>query len=276
VSVRAPIRYHGGKWLLADWIVRHFPRHQSYVEPYGGGASVLLHKAPAEVETYNDLDHDVVNFFRVLRDDPTRLVRAIELTPFARAEFTVSWLPVDDPIERARRFYVRSWQARGMGEGVVETGWRIARRPSRWQAPCREWTEIDHLYGVAERLHGVQIECDQALAVMQRYDGPDTLIYLDPPYLPETLTGPRTARTYSVGMDSDDHAELAAAACQLEGYVIVSGYPSELYGDLYEARGWQRVEHAGQVNFPDTQRAEALWLSPRTTGALGVQPHLFD
>lgn len=274
---RAPIRYHGGKWLIADWIISYFPPHTSYVEPFGGGASVLLQKPEAEVETYNDLDEDVVDFFRVLRDAPDALVRAIDLTPFARSEFEAAWEPAESPLERARRFYVRSWQARGMGESAVETGWRRVRKPSRWRAPSQEWATTEQLYWVADRLRRVQIEREDAFMVIQRYDDQNVLMYLDPPYVPETLHGDRSDRAYRVGMPLEDHARLADLVSSLQAYVIISGYPGQLYHDLYEARGWRRVERSAQINNAggDSRRAEALWLSPRTSAALdNMQPRL--
>jgi DNA adenine methylase len=248
---RAPIRYNGGKWLIARWIISHFPPHVAYVEPFGGGASVLLQKPEANVETYNDLDNDVVNFFRVLRDTPDELIRAIDLSPFARSEFDAAWERSGSPAEQARRFYVRSWQTRGMGESAVETGWRRVRKPSRWQAPSQEWGTTEQLYWVADRLRRVQIEREDAFTLIERYDDNEVLMYLDPPYVPETLQGDR-----------------------LRSYVILSGYPSQLYSDLYEARGWRRVEYSAQVNNPDTRRVEALWLCPRTIESL-VQPELW-
>ena len=110
---RPPIRYHGGKFRIASWVISHFPAHECYVEPFGGGAGVLLQKTPAPFEVLNDLDGEVVNFFRVLRERPGELVRVIQLTPWSREEQRLSFEPASDPLERARRFYVRSWQTHG-------------------------------------------------------------------------------------------------------------------------------------------------------------------
>jgi DNA adenine methylase len=272
---RAPVRYPGGKWLIARWIIGYFPPHVAYVEPFGGGASVLLQKPEAGVETYNDLDDDVVNFFRVLRDNPDELVRAIDLSPFARSEYDAAWERSGSPVERARRFYVRSWQARGMGESAVETAWRRVRKPSRWRAPSQEWGTTEQLYWAADRLRRVQIEREDAFTLIERYDDDAVLMYLDPPYVPETLQGDRSDRAYRFGMAEDGHVRLAEMVAGLRSYVVLSGYPCQLYSDLYEARGWRRVERSAQVNNPDTRRTEALWLCPRTVAALDrIQPRL--
>ncbi len=278
---RPPLRYPGSKWRLAPWIIRHFAPHDHYVEPYGGGAAVLLQKPPSRLETYNDLDGEVVRFFRVLRERPDDLVRALELTPWARAEYALAFEPVpeghpDPDLEAARRFFVRSWMS--VGGGVVarwRTGWRYLVRPPGHRTVTETWGRLDHLYAVAERLRMVQIEQDDAFEVLRRYDAPGTLFYLDPPYVHATRSKWRGAM-YRHEMSDDDHARLAEVAHGLEGLVLISGYPSELYRDLYEARGWRRVETTARTNSRHMVRTECLWISPRAWAALEAAPRLFD
>ena len=273
-----PLRYHGGKWRLAPWIIRHFPPHAHYVEPFGGGGSVLLRKAPSQLETYNDADGEVVTFFRVLRERPEALARAIALTPWARAEYEATFdpLPPDCPdpdLERARRFYLRSWMSMGGGATARwRTGWRYHVRP---QTPTttERWRRLDHLFAVAERLRLVQIEQDDALEVIRRYDAPETLYYLDPPYVHSQRSKWRGA-AYRHEMSDDDHRRLAELVHGLRGLVVISGYPSPLYQALYERYGWIRVETSARTNGTRT-RTEALWLSPRAWAALSEAP-LFD
>lgn len=167
---RPALRYHGGKWKLAPWIVSHFPPHTTYVEPFGGGASVLLRKQPSFIEVYNDISGLVVNFFRVLRDQPDELMRLIELTPYSRQEFLESQKACVDSLELARRFFVWSWQGRGRA-GVQEPGgWRFMSRATRGKTPVDDWTNNQHLWQIVQRLKAVHIESDDAAKVIGRFD----------------------------------------------------------------------------------------------------------
>lgn len=255
-----PVRYPGAKWRLADWIMATFPPHLKYIEPYCGGASVLFQKPPAYIEVINDLDQEVVNFFEVLRNRADELVRAVELTPFARQEYLQSFEPAEDLLERARRFYVRSRQAFG-GQGK-QTGWRTQQNMNRGKRLIDEWNEVDHLWAAANRLKQVHIECDEALKVIRRYDDEKTLFYVDPPYVGTS----RNRIFYNHAMTDDQHRELAALLHQVDGMVVLSGYPSELYDELYQ--GWTTLEKANQTNGNiyggKGSAIEKLWISPRT------------
>lgn len=264
---RPPLRYHGGKWKLASWIVRHFPPHRVYLEPFGGGASVLLNKPRAELETYNDLDGQVVNFFRVLRERPAELVRMLELTPWSRAEYELSYEPSEDALEAARRFFVRSSQSIGGPTTQWRNGWRYQVKRGTWHNAASLWCELDHLYQVAERLRGVQIEQRDAFDLIPRYDMPEVLIYLDPPYPHETRSKWKGA-AYNHELSDDEHARLAEMARASQANVVISSYPSEMYTDLYQAHGWIQVTTTARTNGPQTVRTECLWLSPRTQVAL--------
>lgn len=261
---RPPVRYFGGKWRLAEWIMSHFPaEHRCYVEAFAGGASVLLQKPHTSYEVLNDLDGDVINFFDMLRSRTEELIRAIWLTPYSREEWRRAreQQPAVDPIERARRFYVRCWQSFGSGTGISSTGWRFQKGGSdsgRADA-VKSWNSTEHLWAVAERLKLVQIENDDALVVMKRYDGPKTLFYLDPPYVHSTRYESSHRKGYQHEMVDEEHRCFAETARQLQGMVIVSGYQSGLYEELFH--DWQCVtKETADINAK--MQTECLWLSP--------------
>lgn len=268
---RPALRYYGGKWNLAEWIISFFPPHLNCVEPCGGAASVLLQKPRSPLETYNDLDGNVVNFFRVLRDSPNELIRKLELTPWARTEFTVGWRQTrhTDPVEWARRFAVFSWMALFPAIAHDSPGCRM-----RKTGDYKGCSDVNEKYSgilepIAKRLLGVQIEnIDYKKAIIE-YDNPNALIYFDPPYIADTRDiGNLDGRTcYAFEMDDNQHAEAAMQLHRCSGYVIVSGYACPLYADIYERHGWQRHDKEAQTN-NGGKRVESVWLSPRTVDAL--------
>lgn len=264
---RPALRFYGGKWKLAPWIIGWFPRtHEHYVEPYGGAGSVLLRKPRSFCETYNDLNRRVVAFFHVLRERPDELVHAISLTPYALAEYTQSLDDPDpiDPLEAARRFYVRAMQGRSGPGAKYRSGWRRWKTPAGNAPPSLSWTRTTHLYQVAKRLMGVQIENEPALNIIARYDSPITLFYLDPPY-------PTSARSQQWGnggyvheMSDKDHVQLAEVLHDLCGMVLISGYPCDLYTNLYA--DWHMVTTESYTD-NNIQATEALWISPAAKAA---------
>ena len=263
---RPALRYHGGKFKMSSWIIDHFPEHVCYCEPFGGGASVLLRKPPAVLEVYNDINSLVVNFFCVLRERPAELIAAIDLTPYSREEFRLSQQPCDDPLELARRFYVWSWQGRGRA-GVQEPGgWRFMSRGSRIPTPVGDWNNYDHLWAVARRMKQVQIEHDDALKVIRRFDGAGTLFYVDPPYLQGTRGDRWDNSAYKFEYTDDQHKELATALLSINGMIVLSGYPNNLYDELLD--GWHTVERRQAKDNGAKAATEVLWLSPRTWQAL--------
>lgn len=264
---RPALRYHGSKWLLAPWIIEHLPQHQAYVEPYGGAAAVLLRKPRSWLEVYNDLDSHVVNYFRVLREQPADLVRAIRLTPYAYAEWSLSLLDDPDPVEMARRFYVRAFQGIAGPTAQWRTGWRRQRVTAverRMTPAAKSFVRVKHLYQVAERLRGVQIDCLDALEVLERYDSPHTLFYLDPPYVSSTRSRWKK-KAYSHEMTDRDHRELARALRDLQGMVVLSGHHCQLYDELYGS--WHRIEREARTNSQYGTATESLWLSPNAVAA---------
>ena len=271
---RPALRWHGGKWLLAPWIIAHLPPHRRYVEPFGGAASVLLRKPRAYAEVYNDLDDDVVGLFRVLRDpvQAAQLRSLLHLTPFARGEFEAAYAETGEPVESARALIVRSFMGFG-SDGFnreVRTGFRSqSNRPGT--TPAHDWSNYpDAIPAFVERLRGVVIEHRDALRVMQDHDGPEALHYVDPPYMPETRSAKmhRSGERYHVyrhEMTADDHAGLLDGLRALAGMVVLSGYPSL----SYEAglSGWRRVEREALADGA-RPRTEVLWINPAATAAL--------
>lgn len=259
---RPVMRYHGGKWRLAPWIISHFPQHRIYVEPFAGAASVLMRKPRVHGEVLNDIDGDIVNVFRVLRDPDTavQLERVVRLTPFARAEFKAAYEPTDDPVERARRTLVRAF----MGYGTTSmrksrTGFR-ARTYQRLQTGPADWASWpDQIQAFVSRLQGVIIEQMDAVECIRLHDGPDTLFYVDPPYLKECRTG--GLRGYKHEMTDDDHLRLLECLLGVEGMVVLSGYRNALYDEALA--GWHRVERHVLAD-GGALRVEVLWLSPKT------------
>lgn len=264
---RPIVRYHGGKWLLAEWIIRHFPEHRVYVEPFGGGGSVLLQKPRSYAEVYNDLDDVIVNLFRVLRDERTaqELCAAVRMTPFARVEFQQAYEPCEDPVELARRTIVRGFM--GFGSAAVSrdhrTGFRAYSNRSG-TTPARDWINWpDVVPPFVERMRGVVIEHKPAEGVMLQHDTTETLFYVDPPYPFSTRSLPRGASQpfcYRHEMTDDDHRLLAATLHGLVGMVVLSGYPCDLY-DRELFADWHRVERKAFADGAG-ERTEVLWLNP--------------
>jgi DNA adenine methylase len=263
---RPALRYHGGKWRLAPFILDHFPPHRIYVEPFCGAASILLRKDPAYAEIINDLDGEVVNLFRVCRDLELsrRLVREIELTPFAREEFDAAYGTAEDPVERARRLVILSFMGFGSNAHCKrKTGFRANSNRSV-TTPAHDWRAWPSaLVEIIERLRGIVIENRDAKAVMLQHDSLETLHYVDPPYIWDTRSqrSPSDAkyRRYNYELDDDGHRELLSVLKALKGLVVLSGYPSPIYDEALP--DWLRVTtHAHADGAKD--RTEVLWINP--------------
>lgn len=274
---RPALRWHGGKWLLAPWIISHFPEHRVYVEPFGGAASVLLRKPRSYAEVYNDLDRSVVSLFQVLRNQDTArdLIHSLTLTPFARAEFDLAYLPTDEPIEAARRLVVRSFMGHGSdAPNLARKGGFRANSNRSGTTPAHDWVNYpDALEAVVERLRGVIIENRDYQAVCRQHDSARTLHYLDPPYPMNTRSGHKTGSgNYAHEMSDSDHASLLQFVRELEGMVVLSGYANDLYDNALA--DWQRVEKA---SFADgaRPRTEVLWINPQAA-ALGTAQFAFE
>lgn len=256
--------WYGGKFNHLDWLLPLLPKCHHYCEPFGGSAAVLLNREPSPVETYNDLDGDVVNFFRVLRDKRDELITAIALTPFAREEFY--WAIYSDnellsEVERARRFFVRARQARtGLAQTATLGRWANCKKTSRagMSGVVSRWLgSVEALPDIALRLLRVQIENRSALEVIKLYDDPDTLFYCDPPYLHDTRGD---CKAYGFEMDELEHRQLALVLGKCQGKAAVSGYRCEVMDKLYE--GWRRYDAPPkQCHSIKKVRQEALWVT---------------
>lgn len=267
MSARRPVlRWHGGKWNLAPWIIDHFPAHRCYVEPFGGAASVLLRKPRAYAEVYNDLDGEAVNLFRVLRsENADALVKAVRLTPFAREDFALAYEASEDPVERARRLIVRSFMGFGSNGHNRLTGFRANSNRSG-TTPARDWANYpDALLTIIERLEGVVIENRDAREVMAAHDTPDTLHYVDPPYVMDTRAD--AGADYAHELTDDDHRRLLYFLRGLEGTVILSGYPCEMYDGLLSE--WRRVERPALADNAKP-RTEVLWINRENADLLTI------
>lgn len=264
---RPTMRYYGGKWRLAPWIISYFPEeHEHYIDLCGGAASVLLQKQRSKIETYNDIDNHTTNFFQVLRDRPDELIRKIRLTPWARAEYELHREPVLDPVERARRFWVGCCYSIS-GSPYTTSGMRMIKNVDKAPNGVQSWfyADLQHIEQAAMRFVCVQIENKTYQQMIADYDYPGALFYFDPPYLTETRTNGKEYRFEWEG--PGPHIEAATLLRRVKGYVVISGYASDLYTDLYETHGWTRFDKKAQTNSGGA-RIESLWLSPRTTTAL--------
>lgn len=262
---RPVMRYHGAKFRLAPWILGFFPPHQTYVEPYGGAAGVLMQKPRTYAEVYNDLDDDIVNVFRVLQDKTTSeiLTRLLTLTPYARREFELAYEPSLEPVERARRTLVRAAMGFGSsGSTKGSTGFRSDMQRTYGTA-SHLWAEYPDLIArFCQRLQGVLIENRSALACIRRYDHVDTLHYIDPPYVLDTRVT-LGHHYYRHEMSDAEHEELLNVLLALDGFVIVSGYETDLYDDYLS--GWEKHRTQSRISSGrgTSLRTECVWLNPR-------------
>lgn len=252
---RPLLRYHGGKWQLAQWIISFFPEHRTYVEPFGGAASVLLLKDRSHSEVYNDLDHEIVNLFKVMRDNGDQLQKLVRLTPFARDEFVQSYEPTADPIEQARRTIVRSFMGFSSSWRINATGFRYKSRLNG-TGPANDWKNYSlSIQKLIERLSGVVIENQDALKVIQSQQFEDTLYYVDPPYVFATRD---SGSDYAFEYNDDQHRELAECLKSIQGMVFLSGYKSKLYEELYLE--WHCVKKKAYADGA-RHRTECLWMN---------------
>lgn len=257
--MKPPFAYFGGKTVLAGRIADLLPEHKHYVEPFAGSLAVLLAKQPSKLETVNDIDGDLMLFWRILRDRPDELVTAAALTPHSRAEHQAAYEDTDDELERARRVWVRLSQGR---TGTLRrTGWRFFQNPAGTGNAMPEYldTYVERMPPAAARLRSVSLECRPALDVIEDYGRhPDVCLYVDPPY--EGVTRPRTYDGYRHEMRAtDDHRDLLTLLSSLPAAVVLSGYRSPLYDEMLD--GWEYVEiptFTGQGT-GDTSRIEVLW-----------------
>lgn len=274
VTPNKPIlRYPGSKWRIAKWIHSFIPNcHDTYNEPFVGSASVLLRKERSRMENINDASGDLINFLITLRTDEAELIRAIEMTYYSQAEWEIALLPDPDPVERARRFYVRCYMSIRPFDNhcSFRRQMKLSRGKNGKQSPmtpaAKSFMRIGHLQDVAARLRGVGIENMDALEFIEIYDYDRAFFYVDPPYPFHTRV--RTLPVYPVDdMANSDHEKLAAVLNGIDGMAVISGYACDLYTRLYEGNDWIRMDREARIDGGGTA-IESLWISPRTWQAL--------
>ncbi|MEB3228626.1 MAG: DNA adenine methylase [Synechocystis sp.] len=268
--------WYGGKFNHLNWLLPLLPQATHYCEPFAGSAAVLLNRKPSPVETYNDIDGEVVNFFRVLRDQQEDLIQVIGLTPFSREELRLATEePIDNlsELERARRFFVRARQVRtGLAQTASAGRWAYCKLTSRagMAGAVSRWLgSVEGLSEIVQRLLRVQIENATAIEVIQRYDSEETLFYCDPPY-PHDSRGDTHA--YGYEMTDNDHRELAKVLTNIKGKVALSGYRCELLDELY--KDWNRIESPPKQCLSVKQpRTEILWTNYDIPGDVSEWPN---
>ncbi|MCX8521227.1 MAG: DNA adenine methylase [Rhodoferax sp.] len=261
---RPAFRYHGAKFRLAKWVIENMPPHAKYVESYGGAAGVLLQKERVYAEVYNDLNGDVVNFFRVIQnaDQRAKLVELCQLTPYARQEFELAYEPSDEPVERARRLAIRAAMGFGSaGATKSTTGFRI-NTDGTYGTAMNNWARYpDCLAAIGQRMTGVLIENRPAIGIMQQHDTPDCLHFVDPPY-PHSTRCRKGGAAYAHEMSEADHVELLDCVKSLRGMVMLCSYPNDLYSDALA--DWKLVStNARKSSVSGSVMAtECMWLNP--------------
>ncbi len=267
------IRYHGGKFRIASWVIKHFPPHKIYTETFGGAAGVLMQKERAYAEVYNDIDGDIVNLFRVLQGQLTRstLIEQLTLTPYAREEFEQAWEDKTDPVERARCTIIRAMMGFGSaGATKGTTGFRIDTK-RQYGTAQHIWARYpDQIAALGERLAGVLIENRPAIDVIHAHDSQETLHYVDPPYLHETrVKGAASGRYYRHELDDTQHQELLDNLKCVEGFVVLSGYDNEMYNDVLT--GWHTNSTTARISAGrgGAIRKECIWINPACMAAIG-------
>lgn len=256
--MKAVVKYPGSKWGIAKWIISHFPEHHSYLEPFFGSGAVLFNKARSNIETVNDLDGNVVNLFEWIRNDPEKLAHEIHYTPYARQVYEDAYATTpEDSLQKAVNFYIRLNMGHGFRTTGEKVGWKNDVQGREKSYASMNWVNLPgKILEAAERLRGVQIENRPAVELMERFNYPNVLVYLDPPYVLCSRSEKR--KQYQHEMSDRDHEELLKTAKLHQGPVLISGYDSELYNT--ELKDWYREEITcySQIH---SKKKEVLWMN---------------
>lgn len=252
--MKAVMKYPGSKWSMADWIINLFPKHHSYLEPFFGSGAVLFNKPRSNIETVNDLDGNVVNLFEWIRKDPEQLAHEIYYTPYARQVYEDAYARVpDDSLGRAVAFYIKLNMGHGFRITGEKVGWKNDVQGRERSYASHGWCSLpEKILQAAERLRGVQIENRPAAELIPRFNFENVLIYCDPPYMLKTRHG----KQYRCEMEDSDHEELLSLLLSHKGYVVISGYDTELYNDMLS--GWSRHEKAARSQ-TTSKKTEVVW-----------------
>ncbi len=254
--MKAIMKYPGSKWSLAGWIISHFPKHHSYLEPFFGSGAVLFNKPRSNIETVNDLDGNVVNLFRWIRKDPERLAREIYFTPYSRQVYEDAFAAdSEDSFEKAVNFYIRLSMGHGFRTNGEKVGWKNDVQGRERAYAAQDWCNLPKkILQAAERLRGVQIDNRPAEDIIEQYDHEKVFQYWDPPY----LLGTRHSKQYKCEMSDSQHESLLNKALKSRAKIMISGYDSELYNDML--KGWHRCE---TVSYSQTctKKKEVIWMN---------------
>lgn len=259
--MKAITKYPGSKWSLVKWIISYFPEHHSYLEPFFGSGAVLFNKPRSNIETVNDLDGNVVNLFEWIRKDPERLAHEIYFTPYARQVYEDAFSVVPkDSFDKAVKFYICLNMGRGFRTTGEKVGWKNDVQGREKAYASQDWRNLpEKIMLAAERLRGVQIENKPAVELIKRFNFPNVLVYLDPPYVLSTRHG----KQYRCEMDDAEQEELLDATLEHKGKVILSGYDNSLYDD--KLHNWHREETTCYSQVCSKKR-EVLWMNFEPVG----------
>lgn len=263
--MRTVLKYPGAKNRIAKWICEYIPPHGVYLEPFFGSGAVFFNKEPAKIETINDLDDDVVNYFEVIRDKSDELIAALEMTPYAREEYNRAFVKSekDSDVERVRKFVIKCWMGFGCSN-LYKNGFRSSQQ-STSPRTTKEWNEFpERLRAAAMRLKMAQIEKLPAVELIRRYNSADVFIYADPPYLRDL----RKSYLYRHEMTDGEHMELLQALKEHPGKVMISGYESDLYNQ--ELSGWKKIHKTTQAE-AGIKRVETIWMNYNQPGQLNFK-----
>lgn len=268
-KMKAIMKYPGSKWSIAEWIISYFPPHHSYLEPFFGSGAVLFNKPRSNIETVNDLDGNVVNLFEWIKKNPERLAHEIYYTPYARQVYDKSFAIIpEDSLERAVNFYIRLNMGHGFRTNGEKVGWKNDVQGRERSYASQDWCNLpEKIIQAAERLRGVQIENRPAVEVIQRFNFPNVLIYLDPPY----VLGTRHGKQYRCEMNDEEHEQLLEVIKKHKGPVLISGYNSELYNA--ELKDWYRKETTCYSQTCSKKR-EVLWMNFEPKGQMSIEEFL--
>ncbi len=247
------LKYPGAKNRISGWICSRIPKHEVYLEPYFGSGGVFFNKEPSRIETINDLDENVVNFFKVIREFPEEFIARLQLTPYARKEYENAFIVDinDDIIEKARKFAIRCWMGFGCSNRY-QNGFRTSQQHTS-PSTTKQWSEfIKILPYAAERLKRAQIECKPAIKLLEMYNTKDVFIYLDPPYMPDI----RKKYLYVHESTYQDHEELLKVIVSHPGRILISGYECDLYNKML--KNWNFESRLTRVE-AGIQRRECIW-----------------
>lgn len=253
--MKCVLKYPGAKNRIAPWICEYIPEHDVYLEPYFGSGAVFFNKPMVRIETLNDLDGNVVNYFKVVREKSRELGVQLEMTPYSRDEYyrACEYDPEDSDIERARKFAVRCWMGFGCSN-LYRNGFRSSQQ-SRSPHTTKEWISLpERLIKASERLKNAQIENLPAAELIKRYNTPDVFMYVDPPY----LHGTRKNYLYRYEMEDGEHVELLKLLADHPGKILVSGYDNDLYNEMLS--GWNKAQKKTQAE-AGIPRTETLWMN---------------